>query len=94
MPVDSIYVFVYTVNGVIIMETAKIFFSGNSQAVRLPKEYRFQGTEVGIRKIGNVAVLFPIDQVWETFLNGLNGFTDDFLSDGRHEQLEQLREAI
>ena len=76
------------------METAKIFVSGNSQAVRLPKEYRFPGTEVGIRKVGNIAILFPVDQAWETFLDGLNGFTDDFLSDGRQQQLEQARESI
>ena len=76
------------------METAKIFISGNSQAVRLPKEYRFPGTEVGIRKIGNMAVLFPVEQAWEIFLDGLNGFTDDFLSDGRRQQPEQVRESL
>ena len=76
------------------METAKIFISGNSQAVRLPKEYRFPGTEVGIRKIGNIAILFPVDQAWETFLDGLNGFTDDFLSNGRQQQMEQSRESL
>jgi len=76
------------------METAKLFINGNSQAVRLPKEYRFTGNEVGIRKIGNIAVLYPIDQAWETFLDGLNGFTDDFLSEGRQEQLGQARDSI
>ena len=76
------------------METAKVFVSGNSQAVRLPKEYRFPGTEVGIRKIGNIAILFPVDQAWETFIDGLNSFTDDFLSDGRQQQLGQTRESI
>jgi len=76
------------------VETAKLFINGNSQAVRLPKEYRFPGNEVGIRKIGNITVLFPIDQAWDTFLGGLNGFTDDFLSDGRQAQLEQARESL
>ena len=76
------------------METAKIFFNGNSQAVRLPKEYRFPGTEVGIKKIGSIAVLFPVDQAWDVFLDGLNGFTDDFLSDGCPQQLEQARESL
>ena len=76
------------------METAKLFINGNSQAVRLPKEYRFSGSEVGIRKIGSIAVIFPIDQQWEIFLDGLNNFTDDFLSDGRQVQLEQSREFL
>jgi len=76
------------------METAKLFVNGNSQAVRLPKEYRFPGNEVGIRRIGNSVILFPIDQVWETFLSGLNGFTNDFLANGREQQLEQMRENL
>jgi len=76
------------------METAKLFTNGSSQAVRLPKEYRFQGAEVGIKKIGNVCVLFPVDRAWETFLDGLNGFSDDFLSGGRPQQLEQTRENL
>jgi len=76
------------------METAKLFINGNSQAVRLPKEYRFPGNEVGIRKVGNIAILFPIDQAWETFIDGLNSFSDDFLADGRERQLEQVRESL
>jgi len=76
------------------METAKIFMSGNSQAVRLPKEYRFPGNEVGVRKVGNTVVLFPKDQAWDTFLEGLNGFTEDFMADGREQQLQQAREAL
>ena len=75
------------------METAKLFINGNSQAVRLPKECRFPGNEVGIRKTGNIVILYPIDQAWETFVNGLNSFSDDFLADGR-EQLEQMRESL
>ena len=62
--------------------------------MRLPKEYRFPGNEVGIRKIGDIAVLFPIDLAWESFLGGINGFTDDFLSDGRRAQFEQTREIL
>ena len=76
------------------METAKLFINGNSQAVRLPKECRFPGNEVGIRKVGNIAILFPIDQAWETFIDGLNSFSDDFLADGRELQLEQVRESL
>jgi antitoxin VapB len=76
------------------METAKLFINGHSQAVRLPKEYRFPGSEVGIKKIGNSALLFPKDQAWETFLEGLNGFTDDFLSDGREHEVKQMRESL
>jgi antitoxin VapB len=42
------------------MKTAKVFRSGNSQAVRLPKEFRLPGNEVLIRKSGGAIVLIPI----------------------------------
>jgi len=76
------------------METAKLFANGQSQAVRLPKEYRFSGDEVYIRKIGNTVMLFPKESAWETFLNGLNSFTDDFLAGERKEDVQAPRETL
>ena len=77
------------------METAKIFANGQSQAVRLPKEYRFSGDEVYIKKVGTTVMLFPKDRLWETFLEGLDGFTPDFMADGRSPQGElRERESI
>lgn len=77
------------------METAKIFQSGGSQAVRLPKRFRFSGDdEVLIRKIGNAVLLTPKEKAWETFLQGLDGFTDDFFQDGREPDAPQTREAL
>jgi antitoxin VapB len=46
------------------METARVFWSGRSQAVRLPKEYRVEGREVRIRRRGNAIVLEPIPENW------------------------------
>jgi len=74
------------------METTKVFKSGNSQAVRLPKEYRLYGDEVGIKKVGRSIVLFPKDQAYEILLEGISGFTDDFMENGRAEQLSQVRD--
>ena len=76
------------------METAKLFANGQSQAVRLPKEFRFSGDEVYIRKIGNTVMLFPKEGAWETFLNGLNSFTDDFFVNGRKEDDQPPREML
>ena len=59
------------------METAKLFMNGQSQAVRLPKEYRFSGDEVGIKKIGDLVLLFQKDSMWESFLN-TEPVSDDF----------------
>jgi len=47
------------------MNTAKLFRSGRSQAVRLPKEFRFEGSEVRIRRHGNAVILEPIPTGWD-----------------------------
>jgi len=80
--------------GVILLETVKVFESGNSQAVRLPREYRFSCTEVGIIKVGEAVLLYPTNKAYETFVEGLNGFSNDFMSDGRTPQLPQEREKL
>ena len=76
------------------METAKVFENGRSQAVRIPKRFRFSGDEVFIQKIGDVILLTPKEKAWETFLEGLNGFTEDFFQDGRQQDAEQTRELL
>jgi antitoxin VapB len=76
------------------METAKLFQNGRSQAVRLPKNYNFSGKDVFIQKVGETVILFPKDKVWETFLEGLNGFTDDFMANGREQPEMQEREGL
>ena len=76
------------------METAKLFVNGQSQAVRLPKECRFSGNEVYIQKVGNAVMLFPKERAWETFLNGLNSFTEDFFADGRSPDVQTPRETL
>jgi len=60
------------------MKTAKIFANGQSQAVRLPKEYRFDDTEVGIMKVGEVVLLYPRGKEEKLFMSSLGNFTDDF----------------
>lgn len=62
------------------METAKIFENGRSQAVRLPKKCRFEGEEVLVQKLGKAVLLIPKDAAWETFMVGLEGFTDDYMN--------------
>jgi len=76
------------------MQTAKLFQNGRSQAVRLPKEYNFSGNDVLIQKVGSSVILFPNDKVWETFLHGLYGFTNDFMIEGREQPEIQEREGL
>ena len=74
------------------METAKIFTNGKSQAVRLPKEFRFEGKEVYIKRVGNTVVLIPKSQnTLETWFLTLKNFSDDFMEE-RVQPPQQIRE--
>ncbi len=73
------------------MVTTKLFQNGRSQAVRLPKEFRFNGTEVYIKKVGNAVVLLPIENSWETLVASLALFPDDFM-ENREQPEHQVRE--
>jgi len=78
------------------MKTAKLFMNGKSQAVRLPKEYRFNGDEVGIRKVGEVVVLFPKDTAWDAYLRTepvCEDFGDVILA-ARHDNKQNEREPL
>lgn len=76
------------------MLTAKIFENGRSQAVRLPKECRFSGSEVAVNKIGELVILMPSENKWAGFLSSFALFTEDFLQDGREQEPPQEREAL
>ena len=76
------------------MKTAKLFINGRSQAVRLPKEFQFTGEEVFIQKHGDAVILVPHEKAWEVFLEGLNGFSEDFMSCGREQGTDQIRESF
>lgn len=76
------------------METAKIFENGRSQAVRLPKKFRFQVDEVVVQKLGDAVLLAPKDSVWKIFMDGLDEFTGDVFEDGREQGIQKEREAL
>jgi len=76
-----------------MLETAKLFQNGQSQAVRLPKEFRFQGDEVYIKKVGNAVVLLPVDKPWQTWLESLDLFSADFMEQ-REQPAQQQREDL
>jgi antitoxin VapB len=69
------------------METAKIFWSGRSQAVRLPRAFRVDGREVRIRRRGRAIVLEPVPESWE-WLDALVDEVDDDLVSAAREQPE------
>ena len=74
------------------METAKLFQNGQSQAVRLPKKYRFAGDRVLIKRMGNAVVLLPYQDSWEILFDSLEQFSDDFMESDRQQPELQERE--
>lgn len=75
------------------MKTAKIFQNGQSQAVRLPKEFRFNGKEVYVKRLGNAVVLLPKDDWWAPMLKHAGKFTDDFMNE-RDQGVVENREDL
>lgn len=76
------------------MNTAKIFKNGNSQAVRLPREYRFESDEVTINKIGNMVILCPKESAWDMFVESLGNFTEDFMKDRNQPKKPDSRKSL
>ena len=75
-------------------QTAKLFWSGRSQAVRLPKPFRMDGSEVRIRRQGRRVILEPIAEDW-AWLDAVAGtFSDDFFAEGRQQPAEQHRPEL
>ena len=76
------------------MEVAKIFSNGGSQAVRLPRNCRFDQDEVLVNRIGNVVILMPKNDPWAPMMQSLDMFTDDFLADGIEDLPVQERTQL
>ena len=76
------------------MDTAKIFMTGRSQAVRLPKEYRFAGDEVFIKRVGDAVVLMPRQLSWDTLFASLEQFEPGFKLQREQPRMQQKRRAM
>jgi antitoxin VapB len=76
------------------MQTAKLFWSGRSQAVRLPKEFRLPGNEVRIRRRGNAVILEPVAEDW-AWLDAIVGELDaDFVAAVNEQPGQQERPEL
>ena len=62
------------------MKTAKLFKNGRSQGVRLPLEFRFEGDHVFLKRAGNGILLLPAKRAWDSLVNSLDRFSEDFLA--------------
>ena len=76
------------------METAKIFENGRSQAVRLPKKFRFNVEEVVVQQLGDAVLLVPKESLWQTLMDGLNRVSSDIFETGRDQGVQEERESL
>jgi antitoxin VapB len=76
-----------------MLRTARLFQNGQSQAVRLPKDFRFNGSKVFIKKMGEAVVLIPYQDSWQILFDSLDKFSDDFMEE-RMQPETQPRETI
>jgi antitoxin VapB len=76
------------------MKTAKLFKNGDSQAVRLPKEFRFAGDEVLIKRVGSAVVLLPKAKSWGALVQSLEKFPEDFMADREQPQDTERRDSL
>lgn len=76
------------------MMTAKVFENGRSQAIRLPKAYRFDEKEVAVHKVGDVLMVMPKEKSWDGLLASLDLFSDDFMTEERNQDELQERESL
>ena len=76
------------------MMTAKVFENGRSQAIRLPKECRFSSDEVMVNKIGDIVLLLPKQNKWDSFMRAIDMFSEDFMAGGRAKDMVQEREEL
>ncbi len=65
-----------------MQKVAKVFKSGNSQAVRLPREFRIDTDQVYIRREGAMIILTPRPSNWDGFLDGCEPLSEDFSATG------------
>lgn len=77
-----------------MMETARLFQNGKSQAVRLPKAFRFAGDRVFIKRMGNAVVLLPYEHGWDTLVESLARFSDDFMAEREQPPTQERASAF
>ena len=76
------------------MATAKLFMSGRSQAVRLPRAFRFEGREVRVRRLGLGVLLEPAQIDPDIWLAALDRFEEPFMAEGRNQPAAPARDVF
>lgn len=76
------------------MTIAKVFQSGNSQALRIPKECQTDQKEFFMKKIGNAYLLLPVDDPWAALKDSIGKIPGDFMEDREQPMQPDVREEM
>jgi antitoxin VapB len=76
------------------MQIAKLFQNGKSQAVRLPKEFRFKGDRVYMKRMGNAVIMLPFDTPWQSLVDSLSLFSSDFMEERTQDPTQEREDAF
>lgn len=77
-----------------MVAVAKVFKNGSSQAIRLPKEFRFDDDEVYIKRIGSAVLVFPKNKAWDLMGEAIGQFSDDFMEERNQPAKSEERESL
>jgi antitoxin VapB len=73
---------------------AKVFKNGSSQAIRLPKEFRFDDNEVYVKRIGSAVLVFPKDKAWDLMAEAIGQFDEDFMRERNQPAKAEKRKPL
>ena len=79
---------------VMTSRTTRVFMNGRSQAVRIPAGFRFEEDEVYVNRIGDTLMLTPRSALKDTLRQGIALISEDFMEDGRPEEIASIRESL
>jgi antitoxin VapB len=77
-----------------MVTTAKLFRNGASQAIRLPKEFRFRGKEVVIKRLGSAVLIFSKDKAWDLMHEAIGQADEDFMGDRNQPAKAEERKPL
>jgi antitoxin VapB len=84
----------YIYSSIYTVKTTRVFQSGNSQAVRIPREFQFDVDEVEVARQGHALVLRPVRRSWDDLVSSLTRFSADFMAEGRRQPPRQKRRRV
>jgi antitoxin VapB len=76
------------------IETIKIEDISGEQFIKIPANLKIDDDKVYLKKVGSLIYVIPFHNPWQSIIDSLDGFSDDFMDIGREQQVQQKREPM